>query len=282
MTDRRYYSERHGRGPGAAALALEDLKRAAKAYFGQLETEGHFQEYLGYECVDKGFVPGLVGTDAQTEVLLTLRRPNLWPIQSSIDGWSEDDLFDMVEFLYAHTSEPTERHFHSYYGCGWHCTEFDHKAGQAEYRDKINRLLRAYDTGFELSKQGEVLAIPPTGLEPLLDTPLPHPDVNNVTARVDAALQKFRHHRASIQNRRDAVRDLADVLEFLRPKLRTVLVSQDENDLFNIANNFGIRHHRSGQKTEYDQTIWLSWMFYYYLATIHTVVQLLEKKPGGP
>lgn len=277
MTDRRYYSERHGRQPGPTSLTLVDVKRALRVYFDQLETEGHFQEHLGYNCVDKDFVPGLLGSDPQTEILLTLRKPNLWPIQSTIDDWSEDDLFDMIEFLYAHTSKPTERHFHSYYGCGWHCTEFDPETGQLEFREKVNRLLHAYDSGFELSKAGEVLATPPTGLEPLLDAQLSHPDEDNVTARVSAALRKFRRHRASIEVRRDAVRDLADVLEFLRPQLKGVLISQDEKDLFNIANNFGIRHHRGDQKTSYDQGIWLSWIFYYYLATIHTVVRLLEK-----
>jgi hypothetical protein len=282
VTNRRYYSERAGRGPGAAALTLEDFKRVFKAHFGQLETEGYFQEYLGYECVDAGFVPGLIGTDLQAELLLTLRKPDLWPIHAKIDDWSEDDLFDMVEFLYDHISKPTERHYHNYSGCGWHCSEFDREAGRLEYRDKINRLLRAYDSGFELSDQGEVLAVPPTGFKPLLEATMPHLDTENVTARVEAAVQKFRRHRSSTEDRRDAVRDLADVLEFLRPKLKLVLVSQDEQDLFNIANNFGIRHHRSDQKTNYDKVIWLSWVFYYYLATIHTVVRLLQRSSEAP
>lgn len=277
MTDRRYYSERHGRQPDPTPLTLEDVKRALKVYFDHLETEGHFQEHLGYHCVDKEYVPGLLGSDPQTEILLTLRKPNLWPIQSTIDDWSEDDIFDMIEFIYAHTSKPTERHFHSYYNCGWHCTEFDPAAGQLEFRDKVNRLLQAYDSGFELTMAGEVLATPPTGLEPLLEAPFPYPDSSNVTDRVSAALRRFRHHRASIDERRDAVRDLADVLEFLRPQLKAVLASQDERDLFHIANNFGIRHHRSNQRTSYDQAIWLDWMFYYYLATISASLRLLEK-----
>jgi hypothetical protein len=48
-------------------------------------------------------------------------------------------------------------------------------------------------------------------------------------ARVGAAIQKFRRHRSSIEDRRDAVRDLADVLEFLRPKLKETLLSKDEH-----------------------------------------------------
>ena len=62
-----------------------------------------------------------------------------------------------------------------------------------------------------------------------------------------------------------------------REEVKKVLKSDDASDLFNLANNFGIRHHRKGQKTDYDQSIWLSWMFYYYLATIHACVRLVEK-----
>jgi len=210
-------------------------------------------------------------------LLLTLRKPDLWPVYLTIDAWSEDDFFDLVEFLYDHISKPTARYFHEYSGCGWHCSAFDRDGGRLEYRHRINRLLRAYDSGFELSEQGEVLAVSPTGIEPLLGAAVTHADTENVTARVEAAIQKFRRHRSSIGDRRDAVRDLADVLEFLRPKLTEVLNSEDEQDLFNIANNFGIRHHRAGQKTDYDKAIWLSWMFYFLLATIHAVVCLIEK-----
>src|SRR5437016_621614 len=217
--DRSYYSQRAGRGPASATLGLQDLKRIFKAQFDQLESEGYFQKYLGFQCVDAGFVPGSIGTDLEAELLLTLRKPNLWPVHSTIDDWSEDDLFDMVEFLYDHISKPTKRHFHDYSGCGWHCSEFDRDAGRLEYRQKINRLLRAYDSGFEMSEQGEILALSPTGFEPLLDAPIPHSDTENVTARVEAAIHKFRRHRSSIDDRRDAVRDLADVLEYLRPKL---------------------------------------------------------------
>jgi hypothetical protein len=116
------------------------------------------------------------------------------------------------------------------------------------------------------------------GLEDLLKTDLSSPEPVRIDARVQAAIAKFRRHRSSFEDRRDALRDLADVLEFLRPRLKSVLASQDETDLFNIANNFGIRHHNDKQKTDYDESIWLSWIFYYYLATIHAALRLLEKK----
>jgi hypothetical protein len=66
-------------------------------------------------------------------------------------------------------------------------------------------------------------------------------------------------------------------LEFLRPQIKEVILSQAESDLFNIANNYSIRHHKDGQKQDYDKAIWYNWMFYYYLATIHACLRLIKK-----
>ena len=110
---------------------------------------------------------------------------------------------------------------------------------------------------------------------PAADVPTQDP---NIAGRINAAVSKFRRYRSTFDERRDAIRDLADVLEYLRPKLKSVLTKADESDLFNLANNFGIRHHNQQQKTDYDQAIWLSWMFYFYLATIHVCLRMLNKK----
>ena len=80
-----------------------------------------------------------------------------------------------------------------------------------------------------------------------------------------------------MDDRQESIRELVDVLEYLRPKAKEYLDSQDESDLFNIANNFGIRHHNERQKNKYDIAIWHSWMFYHYLSTIHTLLQIIKR-----
>lgn len=75
---------------------------------------------------------------------------------------------------------------------------------------------------------------------------------------------------------------MAGVLEFLRPQLDGVLTNKDDAALFNIANNFGIRHHNEKQQNTYDKAIWYSWIFYFYLATIHAALRLIEKKKPKP
>lgn len=218
-----------------------------------------------------------MGGDLEALIFRALRKFDLWPIQDKCLEYSEDDLFDVIEFLFDHISKPVDGHYHNWNQCGYHFESFDQEAGRQEFRSKINEFLRDYKDGFELSKEGEILELPMGGLEYIHHASLPTDDVTNVKARVAAAELKFRRYRSSSEDRKDAVRDLADVLEFLRPRLKQVLKSDDENDLFNLANNFGIRHHNERQKNDYDKSIWLSWMFYYYLATIHTSVRLIEK-----
>jgi len=208
-------------------------------------------------------------------MLLDIRKKNLWPIDNNAKSYSEDDFFDVMEFLFQHVSKPIDGTMHSYNECGLHWETFNQADGRREYRERINQILQHYEKTFELSEKGEVLQSPEVGFEPIFNADVPSKDLN-VVDRINAATLKFRRHGSGIDDRRQAVRDLADRLEYLRPKVQTLLTSKDESDLFNIANNFGIRHHNDKQKTSYDAAIWLSWMFYFYLSTIHVVLRKIE------
>ncbi|MDQ3964689.1 MAG: hypothetical protein M3277_12395 [Actinomycetota bacterium] len=278
---RTYYSARRGQNPAVTRFDLPQLRRLVSSTFTALEERYFFQQAFGYSCVDAGEVPGEMGSDINAYILRRLRKDEMWPLVKRVEQYSEEDIFDMIELLHDHVSKPIDGHYHDYAGCGWHYSSFDREAGQQTFRAEINDFLPDYGTGYELSEDGEVVHLADPGLQPLLETNLPVTDrkgQEKVSDRVTAAIRKFRRHGASIDDRRDAVRSLADVLEYLRPQVKRVLTSKDEGDLFNIANNFGIRHHTDTQKTEYDQTVWLSWMFYFYLATIHVVIRRL---PGN-
>ena len=253
------------------------LLRLFRDVYLQFSSKEYFQEAFGYVCVDADEVPGTLGIDIEAQMLRKLRKPNLWPIQEKCLGYSEDDLFDVIEFLFDCISKPLDGYYHSFGSCGWHYQSFDKETGRQEYRAEVNELLGDYNEGYELSADGEILAQAEKGLENLIQADIPVYNPDNVENRVKAAVLKFRRYRSSIEDRRHAVRDLADVLEYLRPKLKVVMTKNDEGDLFNIANNFGIRHHNNSQKTDYDKAIWYNWMFYYYLATIHAALRLIER-----
>jgi hypothetical protein len=158
-----------------------------------------------------------------------------------------------------------------------HYSTFNRRDGQAEFRNNVNPSLAIYDEGYTISEHGERLSSPEMGMSMLKEAGLPKHDPDDVEARVEAAVVRFRRHHSSLKDRKHALRDLADVLEYLRPKLRQVISSKDKADLANVINNFRIRHHNQKQKTNYATSIWYSWMFYYFLATIHACVRLIEE-----
>ena len=206
-----------------------------------------------------------------------MRKENLWPIQAKYNNYSEDDLFDIIEFLYDHISLPQKGYFHEWNNCGWHYNEFDKQLGQQEWLTAINDLLIDY-SGYELTEQGEILTPLIVGTNKLFEESLPDYDKKNVNDRVLLATHNFRLYGSSPEEKKNSVKILVEVLEYLRQEAKTVITEKDEDDLFNLANNFGIRHHNAKQKTHYDQEIWLEWMFYYYLATINATVRLLKQR----
>ena len=276
MIKRKYYSLRTGKIPNEQMLTFEVLKKLILIAYRKLDQDGYFQKYFGIDCVD-GYLPGELGEDIESVLYINLRKENLFPIVKKLSDYTEDDLFDVLEFLHDHCSKGTEGEYHNWNNCGVHYVKFDDQEGQKDFRKEINPILSEYQGGYEISEHGEILVLADMGLATLLEADLPVKDPANINDKVEAAIIKFRSHRSTITNRREAIRDLADVLEFLRPQIKGKIVNQDENDLFNIANNFGIRHHNQNQKTGYDKPIWYSWIFYFYLATIHAVLRLIDK-----
>jgi hypothetical protein len=277
MVNRRYYSVRTGKNPDAIRFDLEMLRRLFRDIYLEFISNDYFQEAFGFDCVDAGEVAGKLGADIEAQMFRVLRKPNLWTIQDKCLNYSEDDLFDVIELLYDWISKPIDGFNHTFGNCGWHYNTFDKIAGQKEFRDKINDILCDYQDGYELSENGEILEQAEQGLDLLFEANLPTYDPENVEKRVEAAIIKFRRYRSSLNDRRDAIKNLVDVIEFLKPKIQQIITSKDESDLFNLANNFGIRHHNQKQKTDFEQAIWYSWMFYYYLATIHACLRLINK-----
>lgn len=115
-----YYSIRTGKNPNATNFDLTVLQRLFLDLYKSFVEKDYFQEAFGYECVDAGEVQGTLGSDIMSQFLLNLRKDNLWPIPEKIITYSEDDLFDVIEFLYDLISKPVDGYFHSYNGCGHH------------------------------------------------------------------------------------------------------------------------------------------------------------------
>lgn len=277
MIKRNYYSVRTGKISPDQQVNFEVLKKLFSVTYNKLNTDGYFQKYFGINCED-GYIPGELGEEIEAMIFVNLRKDNLYPIYQNLPNYTEDDFFDIIEFLHDHCSKGLNGHYHNWNNCGYHYEEFNDIEGQKKYRELLNPILREYKDGFEISESGEILILSDNGLSNLFEADIPTNEKENVSNKINAAVLKFRRHKSTLDDRREAIRELADVLEFIRPAIKEHLNKKDENDIFNIANNFGIRHHNKDQQTEYDKAIWYSWIFYYYLATLHAVLRMTNKK----
>jgi hypothetical protein len=204
---------------------------------------------------------------------------NVYPIHQQIGEFDEPTLFAVIELLWDLISAPREDggRLHSYMECGWHYTMFDKAKGQREWQDAVNSVLMFFDEGFELSDRGEVQRLGEHGLAEIMTATVPKSAKRANIDKIADAVRRFRSGRSSRKDRQGAVEDLVKVLEFFRPQVKQHMFRKDEDRLFEIANEFALRHHNQRQKADYDPA-WLSWMFYLYLATIHLVLRLIERE----
>lgn len=282
LPDRPYWSERQGRGPRAVPLGLDQLRRLAFSALDELFERDFFQQAFGYDCVDEGFVPGLVGRDAKAWFVRTLHRDDVWPYREKGEKYDADALFDVLEALHDLVSEPVRGRFHDFANCGWHYSIFNKVKGQEEFRRLMNPALERFEQPLQMTPAGEIIVAAPDEFRPLLEASVPPTtDAELVTARVDEAKRIFQSRTSGRADRRQAVRELADALEALRSDIKEEMLPKDERALFHIANGFAIRHNNRDQRGDYDDAIWLRWAFFVYLATIHAVLRLREKQDAA-
>jgi hypothetical protein len=249
--DRVYYSQRIGRSP-LANPDMNDVARVLALTVAEMWQRGYMQEWYGYHCVDAGNVDGRAAM----------------PLPAHIEG----------ETGWRWPWPPHDPLFHN--GCGWHYGAFDPGPARALFRSRMNRTLTKYLGGsFWISENGQIEHTADDGLDQLIDAPLPtkEPDI---VRRVEGAIAIFRNRGRTEEDLRLAVRELFDVLEKLRPQVKAEMLTADEGALFNIANNFTIRHLNEKQKGNYDSAIWHHWMFYVNLSTIHLITRLTARKAG--
>ena len=274
---RRYYTARNQPGQ----LTLEEVYRKLQYLYLFFRDRDYFKE-VG---ITKTHIPDAIKHKAALRLSFEMFPVTKW-VNHQV---TEDHVFEAVEFLHDHVSKPgvwtqmtneTGYNYSDYDG-------YDESAGQAEFRKEANAFLADYKSGFEITTEGKVLALGSGGLQHILEAKLIPYDEINVDSKVRGAIIKWRNRHLSLDEKRAAIRDLADVFEWLKKtkNLEKILDRKDESAIFDIANNFAIRHHNPQQKTNYDQAIWYAWIFHFYLATYHAAIRLLikhEQKSSAP
>jgi hypothetical protein len=169
---------------------------------------------------------------------------------------------------------------HGYSGCGWHHSSFSLETGQVVYRWRVNQVLDRSDLGLRLADEGEDAGRLVAATDPARSELVAAMAKRSDTATGDLvrhAIALYRGRDASEHHKRSATVTLAGVLEERRSLLKAELVSKDEGALFQIANQFAIRHRRDDQRPDYDPAF-LDWVFWWYLATIELTDRILERQ----
>lgn len=252
-------------GPGTKDSTYPAFNRQMVQVFRRYEREGWYQDSLGKDCVDDedsvsvyGKVRLLIGED-------------LWPFSDRLNRAQEKWLFTAIEFTYDHVAEPTETIIHNWNGCGLHVISADSRSGQEKFLAEVNGLFMKHYPSYYLDEDGLIYRRGTKGLE--INFP-PITGESRLDSRIASAVRTFQQYGTTLDGKRHAIKDLADVLEHLRESVGTGLPNKDEDDLFRIANQFGIRHYNQKQRLDYDGEPWLDWMFRSFLNTIHLICHL--------
>lgn len=273
---RPYWSTRRGgTAAGAPARSMDQLRAEFARFIGSLRAEGYFDRDLARSCVDDR---DRVEVDPNEVLLTRLGVPDLWPLAP--DEWDDDTFYDLIEVFHDLAARPRTRRYHDYGGCGWHFGDFATDIGRALYRWRVNELLatgglqlRLADEGEDIGRLVQVVDDARTDLvERVLRTSTP-----DVAGAVDHAIALFRGRGAGEHEKRSAIVALANVLEERRKLLKTVLFTDDEGALFQIANKFDLRHRNDKQHADYDPAF-RDWVFWWYLATIELTDRLLARQ----
>lgn len=270
---RPYWSQRLRGDVQPHQTTLGATARRVRGLIQELSGEHFFAEVLGFYCVDDN---GETDSTAEVELERRVGKPHL--DSADPESWTEDDLCDYIEVFHDLAARPTKGWYHAYSGCGWHPTQFSRKSGQALYRWRVNEVLGT-SIGIRLAESGEdvgrMVRVIPDDLGTLVSQAMSEPSSSRDDIAHAVAL--FRSRSGTRQERRSAIVALAAVLEQRRPLLKSQLLSKDEGALFQIANEYDLRHRRADQRTDYSDHF-LDWIFYWYLATIHLTDRILASQ----
>ncbi|GGP87097.1 hypothetical protein [Saccharothrix coeruleofusca] len=271
-----YWSQRRR----AIAPSMIDMATVAREFVrivGSFRTNGYFDREFPKICVDDHETVFVDGSDVLQQML---GIPNLhWPLRADQLLEIEDALFDVIEALHDLVARPRARYFHSYGGCGWHYSQFAIEPARALYRWRVNQLLDRSDLGLRLADEGEdvgrLVAVTDDARADLVSRLTSRPP-DRITDRVRHGIALFRARAATEHDKRSAILTLAGILEERRQLLKDNLVKKDEGALFDIANNFALRHQDLKQQRDYDPAF-LDWIFWWYLATVELSDHLLSR-----
>lgn len=221
-----------------------------------------------------------------------LGKPPLLPIDISKD-YTKDDVFDLIEIFAEYIDTPIRL-----IGERPTIVELDskgetirrnktddeildeHRKKYLEYHNnftkEINRILALFEDGYELTEKGYIRNLQDKGLEKMADEVKSEFDTES-NQIIDNARRKFFHYKSDDTDKKSAILELAGILENYKRSDKLKFNSKDESELFNLLNNFNLRHNNPNQKGNYDKEIYYTWIFHNLLSAINACFKIIER-----
>lgn len=256
MSDRRYFIDRTGIG---RRLSLDEVKKLFMALLNDIHR--NHNDYFEY-AKKRVWKP-----NPEDYILTHLRLNSVWPVEDRIQDYDDVTLFTIIEFLYDWVVFPVFFSERSPSFRDVEALENAREKAQLEYRKRMNEILKSYAKGYQLTEDGEIQELAPKGLKHLTESIPVTDDKKNIDQRVEYAIAKFLRYGAKPDERKEAIRTIGDVLEYLK-KGNVRLDRKDEKDLFQILNKFGFRHHDKSQQDNYTKEDFYELAFYVLLASV--------------
>lgn len=274
-TPKTYWSARQASVASEPPLDGPELRLQFLELLGGLDRAGYFDPAIGSSCCDSRDDHAATGEKVLTQ---RLGRATSWPLTDSdtsgVASLDRGNFLDLIEVFYDLVQRPRTHHWHEF--CQeWDYSDHDSQAGQRIYVWKVNALLDRSSEELRLSGAGEdagQLVHLPTDERALLPQAVEQstPDLRE-RKRIAHANAQHRVRTPTKETRREAVRNLGDVLENRRAQAKEVL-RRDESDLFRIINKFDIRHLDADQKEVGEE--FLDYVYWTLLASLELMNRL--------
>jgi hypothetical protein len=278
VAPRPYWSARRGAGPATPDRdSGTSLQQDWAQVVTQLQVAGYFEKVAPTPCVDDRGNPPQPTDQLERLTAERIGRRGLWPLEPR--AWDQDSFYDLVEVVDDFVARPRDRWTHDFGDCGFHYGSLAVRAGQAVYRWRVNELFDRHGADVQLATDGEdagrLVRVAGDPRDELLKQALATPSAAD-RGEVAHAVALFRGRSSSREDKRSGIVTLARVLEHRRALVKASFLSKDEGALFQIANNFDLRHRRADQQGDYDEAF-LDWVFWWYLGTIELTNRLLAR-----
>jgi hypothetical protein len=147
---RQYYTSRMS----MRKLDAEGLYQKLRYFYLYFRDRDYFKEKLGIRS-------DILPERAKNKAAMALKF-QIFPLETWLtEDIVEEKLFDAIEFLYDHVSQPGELYDILTCCCGV-CQDYDGydtEAGREEFRQEINGILVDYNDGYILGETGQIVSV---------------------------------------------------------------------------------------------------------------------------